>query len=128
MPTGIYRPYIHVNNVNWVYVPNTIVFNDGRGERVVRNQALGGGASEIVTTDNVETHIGMIKFQLRSNSENFKNTLILRDRFDKNVVVMSDPDSGFNLTFKQAVIINKIDYEVSAEGNFEIEFHSAIPV
>lgn len=130
MVTAIANVYIYINNLPRVYVPNSLSFKDGRGESIVRTQALGGGASEIVVSDNVETHYGMVKFQMRSDVDNIENALIWRDNKTRggNVIVLVDRFSDFNLTFKTANIINDVEYEIAAEGNFELEFHSEIPV
>lgn len=128
MVTAIANVYIYINNLPRAYVANSLSFKDGRGERIVRTQALGGGASEIIVSDNVETHYGSVKFQMRNDLENIENALIWRDRLNNNVVVLADRFGDFSLTFKEATIINDVEYEIAAEGNFELEFHSKIPV
>jgi len=120
--------YLTINNLATMYSPNSLSFNDGRGERVVRTQTIGGGMSEIVVSDNIETHYGKVKFQMRNDLENIEKALAWRDNGSGNVVVLTNRTGTFNLTFKQAIIVNNPDYELSSEGNFEIEFHSSIPV
>lgn len=128
MVKGLANVYLKVNNINIAYVPGTLVFNDGRGTRVVRTQSLGGGASEVVWTDNVETHIGKVKFQMRSDDSNVDNILFWRDNMDENVIVIESDSGDLHLTYKSVGIIEDPDYEVGAEANVELQFAGPRPV
>lgn len=129
MATAVNNVYVYVNDLPIKYTPNTLSLNDGRGERVVRTQAIGGGATELIVTDNLETHKGMVKFQLRNDVELIELVLGWRDALDQNVVhlVFQQGDVSWSKTFKQATIINNVEYELQAEGNIEVEFETAVP-
>ena len=128
MVKGLANVYLKVNNLNIAYVPGSLVFNDGRGTRVVRTQSLGGGASEVVWTDNVETHIGKVKFQMRSDDSNVDNILFWRDNQDNNVIVIESDSGDLHLTYKSIGIAEDPDYEIGAEANVELQFEGPRPV
>lgn len=129
MSTAINNAHLYVNDLPTLYLPNTLSYNDGKGERTVRTQSVGGGAVEIIVTDNLETHIGGVKFNLANNVDMVKKFDLWRDNFDQNVVVLVFEQSGisWSKTFKQATVVNNPDVELKTTGVIAVEFQTAIP-
>ncbi len=110
------------------YTPNSLSFKDGRGTRIVRTQTLGGGASEIVVSDNVETHFGEVKFQMRNDPDNIQRILAWRDAPKGGLTVSLENKTGtFSLHYSDMTVTNDVEYELQAEGNVEIVFQGSIP-
>lgn len=115
---------LYANNENIPYIPNSLVYDLGTAERVVTSQVIGNGATVNVATENYETAKGMIKFDLKSTSENEAFVLTWISNFDANVfkVVSSD---GRARIFQSATVINKPEFDTGSDGVISVEIESA---
>ena len=115
-----------VNNEAHSIVPNSLVFNEGLGEQQVRAMSAGGGKTEQVYARNLESNVGMVKFELPTTPRNIEIAKQWKQNGNGNVVAIAGttPDGDVTRTFTQAALTNNYEIEVGTETSIEIEFHS----
>lgn len=105
-----------VNNVVVPYVPNTLKFSEGKGEYNQRAAVVGSGSTEVVFSENAESKLSMINFELYPTPENIDLAREWKSAKFSNVVeYIAD---GVQRTMTSAAIVN--DYEVESGGDTTI--------
>ncbi len=114
-----------VNNEAVAYMPNSLGFREGKGEQTSRAAAVGAGKTETVYGRNLESNVGMIKFNLPATRENIALALEWKNNGNQNVVSLagSTPDGDFNRTMNAAAVTNDYDVELGSETDIALEFH-----
>ncbi len=116
---------IFVNNAQISYTAGTLTSRDGFAEYQVRNAVLGGGQSEQVFSEVLESKFGMVKWSVPTTPENKKLTREWKANRNNNVVELVGPEgSNFTRVFSQASILNDPEADYSTDGNIEVEFNS----
>ena len=126
MTVGLADPSVVVNNVSIRIVPNTLVTNDGFGERNVRTQSGGNGDIESVVTENVETRFSPFNFELYPTEENLAIIRIWLANFDQNVCSAVFPNQS--RTVANAVITNNPELNFGSDTTIAIEFQGQAAV
>lgn len=114
---------LRINNETVKYKPNTLTFTTGQGEFSVKGVSAGAGDSDIAVSENVETFVGKVKFELYSTADNedlFKR-LKEANLSTGNVVKLFGKD--FSGTMTNATVINDPEIKVGVDESFEIELH-----
>lgn len=125
MATQLNDIAILVNNLQVAYTPNSLSWKDGFGEYSVRNAVVGGGQTEQVFSQALETKFGMVKFSMPSTPENEANKRAWKVNKNNNVVqLIGPPGSGFSKVFTQASILADPETNAATDGNIEIDFQS----
>lgn len=125
MATQLNNLSILVNNEQVAYEANSLEWQDGFGEYNVRNAVLGGGQTEQVFSEALETKFGMVKFTMPTTVENEANKRKWKVNKNNNVVTLiGPPGSNFTKIFTQASISNDPTSAAATEGTIEIEFKS----
>jgi hypothetical protein len=114
------NPSVEVNNVSVGILPNSIVYDEGLGEQVVRVFSAGGGNVQTAFANNVETNLGMVKFSLIPTSYNVNLVRGWKTNGNNNVVTLSDNE--FTRTFRQAALTNRYEVGISVDGQIDVEF------
>lgn len=117
-------PGISVNNVPISIVPNSFTFKLGKGEINVRAASTGGGATEPVHTENAETKIGMMKWEMYVTTENKQLISSWKDGIGSNFVSAQQAGDA-PISMGSASMVNDPDFEASADGTVEVEFQGA---
>ena len=129
MPTQISDPSVVVNNVTVAIVPNSLEFDEGLGEQEILVQSAGGGVTEQVFSDNVETALGMVKFSMRSTVANIELARAWKSNRNQNAVTITatTDDGTFARTFTNAAIVSNYTVGLASDGIIEIEFKGDRP-
>ena len=126
MTIGLSDPSVVINNVAVRIMPNTLVTDDGFGERNVRTQSGGNGDIEHVVTQNAETKFSIFNFSLLTTNENIALVRDWLNRFDQNTCSAIFADNSRTVT--GAVIVNKPEIAFGNDTSIAIEFQGAAAV
>jgi hypothetical protein len=113
---------LQVNGVVVPYVPNTLTSVNGRGERKIMTLTGGGASLKHVFSEDITTRMGKISFQVVSTAFDIQNVNAWQDNGFRNVVVLSDAETGYSLTMQKATIVNDPEFSYSADGVISVEF------
>lgn len=114
---------VTVNNTNVAIVPNSIQYTEGLGEQSVKTASGGGKSVVLVTSDNAEQLMSMVKFRLHSTEQNIELARSWKVNTGKNAVTITNPGATFTRTFLSATVVNNYPLDLGADKDFEIEFH-----
>ena len=114
-------PGIVVNDVPVGIVPNSYTSVRGKGEINVRAESTGGGSSKTVHTEDAESKIGKMKWDMYNTDENKAFFVEWKALIGANTITASQegmkPESGQNMSLK-----NDPDWEGSPDGVVTFEF------
>lgn len=113
---------LRVNNRTVGYKPNTLSFVTGRGEISTKGVSVGAGISDISVSENVETFVGKIKFELYTTAENedlFKEWKEAAIAVGNVVKIFG---TAFTGTMTSATVKNDPDMKTGVDESFEVEF------
>lgn len=113
---------IIVNGITYTYVPNTLDVDPGRGEQDVKATGGGGGASETVYFENVESNIGCVKFELFTRAVDFTAYDLWKALGNLNVILVIDPKSNLTLTFEGMANTNLVSFPIGNDKTVPFEF------
>ncbi len=122
MTQAIYAPTLVINNVPIAYEPNSLEFDEGKGERKQSPQTAGTNSVTMVYSEDVSTKKGMIKFELRSTPENLELKAGWEDAKDENAVTITQ--DAVSRSFLQAAVINSITIGTGVDAMMEINMES----
>ncbi len=120
MTTVLNTPQLTINNVSTRYVEGSLVYNTGKGEVNFRTHTAGPGDLEVVTAEDVNTKIGMVKFTLISTVENAALVRQWQSNVGANRITTSL--SGLTENFAQMSVSNNPDITTGNDASFEVEF------
>lgn len=121
---GLSDPFIIVNNAQIEYVPNTLEYQLGEGDRKVETQTAGGGLVSVVVTEDATTNKSMVKFEMRATLESFE-MVDAWTGLGANHIILADQASGFKQVFSFMTMVNHPSRKLAADGKVECEFHGA---
>lgn len=116
------NPTVEVNDEILAIVPNSLSYKTGQGDKDVKAQSSGGNGIEIVTTENAETKISMVKFKLFNTSKHLQVTKDWGTLFS-NTIRLSE--GVIAESFRDMVITTEPEKNIGADGDLEIEFKGA---
>ena len=121
---------IIVNNEAVGIIPNSVEFDEGRGEQTIRVVSTGEGRTEQVYAENLETNLGGVKFSMPSTVENIALALTWKTNKNRNVVAVagSTTDGDLTRTFTQAALTANYKIPLGTEADIEIEFMANQPI
>jgi hypothetical protein len=120
---ALFNPTLYINDINIKFKPNTLNYTEGFGEYKVRARSGGGGATDTVFSQDVETQYSMIKFNIYPTKDLLELARLWKSLGNGNVLTITDVN-GFSRTFKFAAMINDPPTNIGADTDVEIEFHS----
>lgn len=120
------RPTIIANNTPIQIVPNSVVYTEGKGEQNVRTQSAGGGLTEIVISENVETNMSKLNFSLMPTQENIALAREWKSKPGQNAFQIVE--GQFSRTIGDATVVNDYDVELGADTVISIEIMGAAAV
>lgn len=119
---ALVNPQLSVNNNTQRYLEGTLEYNEGFGEVNTRVHTAGPGDREKVTTRDVNTQFGMVKFSVISTEDVVNTIREWLNNDDANVITLSQ--GGFNRTFTGAQITNNPNNAIGNDAVIEVEFTS----
>lgn len=118
---------ITVNNDTVGIVPNSLSFNEGRGEQNILAVSDGGGRVSQVFSNNLETNFANVTFSVRTTADMVERVLQWKDNGNNNVIIIAAEDANGNdfiRTFTQAAFTANYEVQIQAEGVIEVGFAS----
>lgn len=106
---------------------NTIVLVEGQGESTTKG-ASRGGRTVMVTSEDITTKVGMVKFEMPSSVASLNTTRDIKARGAGRVIRVSGIDPQGNRlgrTCAQAIMANDPEKAVQNEGKIPVEFAGA---
>ena len=113
---------VEVNDTLVAYVPNSLKYRDGKGEIKANVNSVGGGATVVTHSLDLENAKGMVSFTLRTTKE---NDALIRTWFNNiggNTIRLSNNLTKFTKVFTGMSLTTDHDRELSADGTMEIVF------
>lgn len=120
-------PQITVNDELWDIKGNSASYQNGTGERSVTAAGTGGGKSQLVISENVETKVAGCKFAVPADAVSIDRAEQADKRLNNNVVRISGTDPAGNSirkVFTNAIIMNNPEYNLKQDGVIELEWAS----
>ena len=110
--------------------PNSVKFTEGFGEQSVRVMSSGGGKTEPVIANNVETNKGKFMFAIPATVDNIALARQWKSQPGRNVfqVAGSTVEGDVTRTFTQATVVNDYEVPVATEGDIELEVEGNSPI
>ena len=114
-------PSVVVNDITVNVVPNSVSYKSGKGEQSVKVQSAGNGLVSVVTSTNVETKKGMVKFSVYSTEQAIALKELWQSNGGGNVIELG----SVNLTMSQGTMVTDPEITLSDDGKVELEFQGA---
>lgn len=115
-----------VNNEAVAVVPNSLMYTEGLGEQKVRAVSIGGGRTEQVWANDLETAFSLVKFSIPTTPENIGLARLWKSLKNTNLVQIagSTPEGTVTRTFTGAALTKNYEVNIATEADIEIEFMS----
>jgi hypothetical protein len=118
-----------VNNDTIAVLTNSITFTEGLGEQKMRVVSLGGGATEQIYSNDLETNFSTVSFDLPSTSGpdgNIEKAKIWKANGNANVVQVAgeNADGSIVRTFTGAAVTANYEVNIGVDATISIEFTS----
>jgi hypothetical protein len=114
---------LEINNDPVLVVANSVKTKKGRGTVKVENMTRGNGSSEIVTSVDTSTKIGMVKFDIPATIEGFKQLDAWHLNKGKNVCRVTFVADGKQIVeyYPTMSVTNDPDKETGVDGKVSVE-------
>lgn len=122
MTQAIYGPTLIINNVPIDYEPNSLTFDEGKGERKQSPQVSGTDSVTMVYSEDISTKKGMVKFEVRTTADKLEQKREWELLKDANVITIVQ--NGTSRSFEQAAVINPIEVQTGVDAMMEVVFES----
>ena len=116
-----------VNNEPIAIVPNSVSFTEGKGEQNMRAASSGGGITEQVYSENVETNFSMLKFEVYNDVDSIESVRSWKSNRNLNTFSISGktPDGkSLSRTFNKAAILGDYEVNLGSDTTFEVDIKS----
>ena len=111
-----------INNEQLAYTADSLSFSLGKGEASVRSATAGGGQVDVIYSQDLSTRVGMVKLSLPSTESNIAFVKTVKSNRNANVVELIGPTgSKFTATFSGMALINEPEFNLSSDGNIELD-------
>lgn len=125
--TALVNPQILINNIAIPYVPNSLKFDLGLGEQDVKATSGGGGSSETVYFNNIESNFGMVSFEMYSTDITLELHKAWKALENVNAIELIAED-GVTVMFPNMAQTNKVEIEVGNDKMVTFEFKGGIAI
>jgi len=119
---GLSNLQLEIDDNHIAYTPDSLSFINGKGEYNVRSMAAGGGAVEIVVTENVATKISDVKFSSDTTDYIVEVSRGWKELRSLHAIRIFDPDGEFSAVFIGMTLVPDPEYKVSQDGTVDFEF------
>ncbi len=104
-------------------IPNSLSYTEGLGEQKLRAVSIGGGATEQVYANDLETNFSVVKFEMPTTIENVKLARKWKSSGNANFISMSGTVGGtdFTKTISEAALTADYEVPIGTEANISIE-------
>lgn len=122
-PVALVNPTVLINNLSTPIVPNSFTYTEGQGEQTMRVQSSGGGSVQSVLSNNVESNLSMVKFEMYPTADNIDTIKSWKVNGNNNAISASDA-SGFTRSFTNAALTNNYEVALGSDTKISLEFHT----
>jgi hypothetical protein len=124
MPIQIADATVLVNDEVVGVLPNTVSFTEGLGEQKSRAVSIGGGKTEQVTSNDVETNYSMVKFEMPVTVDVVKLAKVWKTNGNANVVQITSQNVEGSMTrsFAEAMLTSDYEVNIGSETSLAVEF------
>ena len=119
--TALVNAQILINNIAIPYVPNSLKFDLGLGEQNVKAVAGGGGTSDSVYFQDVETNIGKVSFEMFSTDLSVETHKDWKALGNANVIQING-ENDVTIFFSFMAQTNRVEFEVGNDKMVSFEF------
>lgn len=130
MGTVIANPAFIVNNITVSVKPNSVVFDEGFGEQILRAASSGGGAVEQILADDITDNFSNIKVSLDPTPVNIALARVWKSQPGQNGIIITgqviegSKTVGFRRVFNNASLTNNYEVPLGADTSIDLEFKS----
>jgi hypothetical protein len=117
---AITTPSVIINNVTIAILPNSLNYTEGFGEQSMRTQSAGGGSVDVVYSDNAESKMSSVNFDMINTAENIALARSWKANLNQNAISVVAP--GFSRNFSNMALVSDYSVELSADGKISLEF------
>lgn len=121
-PIALVNPTVVINNVSVPIVPNSFSYTEGLGEQKMRVQSAGGGSVQSVLSNDVETNLSKIEFEMYPTSDNIDLILSWKQNSNNNGISVSG--EGLTRSFGNAALTSDYKVALGSDTKIPVEFHS----
>lgn len=121
----ISTPQVQINDVLYGIVPNSFKFVTGKGETNVRAASAGGNSIESVHSENAETKLSKVMFDLYVTADNISSTLGWKDAIGSNSIKAQQRQTtgdATTLSFDNMSMTNDPEFAASVDGIVSCEW------
>ncbi len=124
MSLRVSLPSVYVNNALIEIMPNSVSYTDGKGETKVDAQSAGAGVVTPVFSQDAETFLSEIKFEVYNTVDSINLVRSWRSNGPNNTVYIdfNDPNTNETITCAQCAVTNNPEYELKATGKVSVSF------
>lgn len=130
MAVVIANPTVVVNNVPLAIKPNSLEFDEGFGEQIVRAASAGGGSVVQILADDITDNFSTIGFSLDPTVENIELARVWKSQPGQNgLTVTGTAQEGartvsIRRVFNKASLTNNYKVPLGADTSIDLEFKS----
>lgn len=121
---AITNPTVTINNTPIAVIPNSVMYTEGKGEQTVRVQSSGGGNTEPVVGDNVETKKSKFNMGLYPTAGNIEIARGWKSNPAANAISVTG-NGNFNRSINFSTLINDYEVPLGADTTMDLEFEGA---
>lgn len=114
------NPALEVNDQSLAFVPNSLSYKKGQGDKTVKPQSAGGNSVETVVTINAETKKSMVKFKLMPTKDNSDLVDGWTNNVSGNTIRLSEGD--LTVSFRGMIVTTEPERVIGADGELELTF------
>jgi len=120
-----------VNNEVVPTIPNTVKFTEGLGEQSMRSVSIGEGKTEQVWSNNVESSIGMVAFEIPVTVELIELARTWKGNQNQNLVQLAGRTADgkeLTRTFSGAALLSDYEVELGSDTTITVEFKGNVAI
>lgn len=116
---AVVNPTVVINNIAIPVRPNSVKFREGKGEQSMRVQSAGGSNTETVFSNNVETNMSALMFEMINTAANIELARGWKTNGNTNAATVTGV--GLSRSFNGMAILNDYEVDLSSDGVIPIE-------
>lgn len=115
-------PSVVINNVAINIVPNSLKYKEGTGEQTVKTQSAGGGVVDVVYSDNAESKMSSVSFEMINTGANIESLLTWKNNANANAITLTDTATGFTRNFSNMALTTDYEVNLGSDTTISVDF------
>ncbi len=121
----ISTPTLLVNNEQIEYIPNSLSYRKGSGDRSVHTQIAGNGSTTVVVSENAESAKSSVKFDVYTTKDHVDFLGTILDKIGEIGIQIADDRTGLSETFEFMTLMSEPEITVQNGGKLQLNFEGA---